>query len=140
MPVAVIGVMNDGGLYSPPTLATHSGFVENGTWNNFQRSVDDIGPEEDVEVIDGDGLFLIPGLTEMHGHLPSPRLSDIDIKNLLFLYLANGVTTARLCRAVIDPGPANPFHSRPSTARPSRSSAGGAWAFRGCSSSPSRHS
>lgn len=58
-------------------------------------SVDDIGPEEGVEVIDGDGLYVIPGLTEMHGHLPHPRLSDIDIKNLLFLYLANGVTTVR---------------------------------------------
>jgi imidazolonepropionase-like amidohydrolase len=58
-------------------------------------SADDIGPEEGVEVIDGDGLYVIPGLTEMHGHLPPPRLSDIDIKNLLFLYLANGVTTVR---------------------------------------------
>ena len=58
-------------------------------------SVDEIGPEEGVEVIDGDGLFLMPGFTEMHGHLPSPRMSDIDIKNLLFLYIANGVTTIR---------------------------------------------
>ena len=31
----------------------------------------------------------------MHGHLPDPRQSDIDIKNLLFLYVANGVTTVR---------------------------------------------
>ena len=58
-------------------------------------SVDEIGPEEGVEVIDGDGLYLMPGLTEMHGHLPSPRMSDIDIRNLLFLYIANGVTTVR---------------------------------------------
>ena len=58
-------------------------------------SVDEIGPEEGVEVIDGDGLYLMPGLTEMHGHLPSPRMSDTDIRNLLFLYLANGVTTVR---------------------------------------------
>ena len=58
-------------------------------------SVDEIGPEEGVEVIDGDGLYLMPGLTEMHGHLPDPRMSDIDIRNLLFLYIANGVTTVR---------------------------------------------
>ena len=58
-------------------------------------SVDEIGPKEGVEVIDGDGLYLMPGLTEMHGHLPSPRMSDIDIRNLLFLYIANGVTTVR---------------------------------------------
>ena len=48
-------------------------------------STDEIGPEEGVEVIEADGFFLVPGLTEMHGHLPEPRQSDIDIKNLLFL-------------------------------------------------------
>ena len=58
-------------------------------------SVDEIGPEEGVEVIDGDGRYLMPGLTEMHGHLPDPRMSDIDIRNQLFLYIANGVTTVR---------------------------------------------
>ena len=57
--------------------------------------VDEIGPEEGVQVIKADGLYLLPGLTEMHGHLPDPRQSDIDIKNLLFLYVANGVTTVR---------------------------------------------
>ena len=55
----------------------------------------DIGPEEGVEVIDGDDFYLMPGLTEMHGHLPDPRQSDVDIKNVLFLYVANGVTTVR---------------------------------------------
>ena len=57
--------------------------------------VDEIGPEDGAEVIEADGLYLLPGLTEMHGHLPDPRQSDIDIKNLLFLYVANGVTTVR---------------------------------------------
>lgn len=56
---------------------------------------DAIGPEEGVDVIDGDDFYLVPGLTEMHGHLPEPRQSDIDIKNTLFLYVANGVTTVR---------------------------------------------
>ena len=58
-------------------------------------SSDEIGPEDGVEVIDGDGGFLMPGLTEMHAHLPDPRMSDMDIANLLFLYVANGVTTVR---------------------------------------------
>ena len=58
-------------------------------------SADEIGPEEGVDVIEADGLYLMPGLTEMHGHLPEPRESDIDIKNTLFLYVANGVTTVR---------------------------------------------
>ena len=58
-------------------------------------SSDELGPEEGVEVIEADGQYLMPGLTEMHGHLPSPRMSDTDARNLLFLYVANGVTTVR---------------------------------------------
>ena len=54
-----------------------------------------VEPAAGVEVIEAEGLYLMPGLTEMHGHLPSPRMSDEDIRNLLFLYLANGVTTVR---------------------------------------------
>ena len=48
-----------------------------------------------VDAIAGDGRYLMPGLTEMHGHLPDSRESDEDIRNLLFLYLSNGVTTVR---------------------------------------------
>ncbi len=48
-----------------------------------------------VDVVAGDGRYLMPGLTEMHGHLPDSRESDEDIRNLLFLYLSNGVTTVR---------------------------------------------
>ncbi len=58
-------------------------------------SADEIGPEQGIDVIEADDMYLVPGLTEMHGHLPDPRQSDIDIKNLLFLYVANGVTTVR---------------------------------------------
>ena len=58
-------------------------------------AVDEFSVAEDVTSIDGEDYFLIPGLTEMHGHLPDPRMSDQDIRNLLFLYVANGVTTVR---------------------------------------------
>jgi imidazolonepropionase-like amidohydrolase len=54
-----------------------------------------VEPAEGMEVVEAEGHYLMPGLTEMHGHLPSPRMSDEDIRNLLFLYLANGVTTVR---------------------------------------------
>ena len=50
---------------------------------------------EDVTSVDAEDYFLMPGLTEMHGHLPNPRMSDEDVRNLLFLYVANGVTTVR---------------------------------------------
>ena len=58
-------------------------------------SSDEIGPEDGVPVIEADGGYLMPGLTEMHAHLPDSRMSDMDIANLLFLYIANGVTTVR---------------------------------------------
>ncbi|WP_206185291.1 amidohydrolase family protein [Sphingosinicella sp. CPCC 101087] len=44
--------------------------------------------------IDGTGRWLLPGLAEMHGHVPGPRDPDYA-ENVLFLYVANGVTTVR---------------------------------------------
>ena len=48
-----------------------------------------------AQVIDGPGRYLIPGLAEMHGHLPNPNTSADVTENVLFLYVANGVTTVR---------------------------------------------
>ena len=56
---------------------------------------DEVEVGDDVEVIEAAGQYLMPGLAEMHGHLPSPRMLPADAKNLLFLYVANGVTTVR---------------------------------------------
>ncbi len=60
-----------------------------------------IGPTEEVSIpenavlIDGAGKFLIPGLAEMHGHIPPPSSPDSEIERVLFLYVANGITTVR---------------------------------------------
>ena len=43
-------------------------------------------------VIDGNGRFLIPGLAEMHAHVPVEKDYRDDV---LFLWAANGVTTVR---------------------------------------------
>lgn len=51
-------------------------------------------PAEAVR-IDATGKFLIPGLAEMHGHLPSPDSPPALVEHILFLYVANGVTTVR---------------------------------------------
>ncbi|MFQ5744429.1 MAG: amidohydrolase family protein [Acidobacteriota bacterium] len=51
-------------------------------------------PEGAVE-IDGAGDYLMPGLAEMHGHLPNPRSPAAVTENVVFLYVANGVTTVR---------------------------------------------
>ena len=47
-----------------------------------------------ARVIDASGRYLVPGLAEMHAHVPpadDPRYAE----EVLFLYVANGVTTAR---------------------------------------------
>lgn len=46
-------------------------------------------------IIEGSGKFLIPGLTEMHAHIPSPQWGRDNTEETLFLYLSNGVTTIR---------------------------------------------
>jgi imidazolonepropionase-like amidohydrolase len=51
-------------------------------------------PEGAVQV-DGQGKYLMPGLAEMHGHIPPPTQPRELIDNVLFLYVAAGVTTVR---------------------------------------------
>ena len=68
--------------------------IENGRVSLI-GDIDQFSVAEDVTSVDAEDYFLMPGLTEMHGHLPNPRMSDEDVRNLLFLYVANGVTTVR---------------------------------------------
>ncbi|NJN41861.1 MAG: amidohydrolase, partial [Flammeovirgaceae bacterium] len=49
---------------------------------------------KDALVIDGKGKFLMPGLAEMHAHVPP--ISDIEpMKEVLSLFAASGITTIR---------------------------------------------
>jgi imidazolonepropionase-like amidohydrolase len=45
--------------------------------------------------VEGRGRFLMPGLAEMHGHIPAAPQPKALIDDVLFLYVANGVTTVR---------------------------------------------
>ena len=60
-----------------------------------------VGPAGKVKVpagalrVDGRGKFLMPGLAEMHGHIPPPQAPKEFTESVLFMYLANGVTTVR---------------------------------------------
>jgi imidazolonepropionase-like amidohydrolase len=60
-----------------------------------------LGKEEQVSAprgaltIDGRGKYLMPGLAEMHAHVPSGEQSRAYRDEVLFLYVANGVTLAR---------------------------------------------
>lgn len=61
----------------------------------------EVGPSASVRVpegatrIDGRGRWLMPGLAEMHGHVPPPTAPPEYTDEVLFLYLANGITTVR---------------------------------------------
>ena len=62
-----------------------------------QGRIRHIGPAADVPVpsgvttVDGSGKYIMPGLAEMHGHMPSGEVAEM----VMFLYVANGVTTVR---------------------------------------------
>ncbi|GAB3909516.1 amidohydrolase family protein [Larkinella knui] len=49
---------------------------------------------KDAQVIDASGKYLTPGWAEIHAHVPP--IDDIEpMKDVLILYLANGITTIR---------------------------------------------
>lgn len=55
----------------------------------------DMEVPEGATVIDGSGKYLMPGLAEMHAHIPTDP-NDPDLaEETLFLYVANGITTIR---------------------------------------------
>lgn len=74
--------------------------LENHTVIIEDDRITDVAPSEEVkyrenaEEIDGRELYLIPGLTEMHGHIPGEDQPQY-VEDVLFLYIANGVTTVR---------------------------------------------
>ena len=47
------------------------------------------------QVIDGTGLFLMPGLADMHVQLPGPGTPPEEVERFMFLLLANNVTVVR---------------------------------------------
>jgi len=46
-------------------------------------------------VIEAKGKYIIPGLAEMHAHIPNTSTSETRVNETLFLYLSNGITTIR---------------------------------------------
>jgi hypothetical protein len=60
-----------------------------------------LGPSASVRVpadaqrIDGRGKYLMPGLAEMHAHVLGPAQPQELNRDIMFLYVANGVTTIR---------------------------------------------
>ena len=55
--------------------------------------VDGVPVPKAAKIVDGTDRFLIPGLAEMHAHVPDPGTQFLD--RVLTLFVANGVTTIR---------------------------------------------
>ena len=78
--------MLDGPEYRQMDLVVRDGVFVNET------------PAANATVIDANGKFVIPGLTEMHAHVPFVRFDQGGERyreDVLFLWVANGVTLAR---------------------------------------------
>jgi len=59
-------------------------------------SIGDVGDTAvpgDAVIVDGTNRYLMPGLAEMHGHVPGHTSANLE--RVLGLYIANGVTTVR---------------------------------------------
>lgn len=83
--------------------------LENYTVITEEDKIVKIGPAAEIKIpsdahqIDGSGKYLIPGLAEMHGHVPPtnpgpnapPYLDDNYVESTLFLYVSAGITTVR---------------------------------------------
>ncbi len=73
-------------------LTAHTVVVEG---DRIQSVGADIEVPSGAHIIDGTGKFLMPGLAEMHGHVPRPDRHAQYTEDVLFLYVANGITTVR---------------------------------------------
>lgn len=74
-------------------LADQTVVVQNGKITTVGRAASAAVPAGAIRV-DGRGKYLMPGLTEMHGHITGPT-NVYSPENVLFLYIAGGATTVR---------------------------------------------
>jgi hypothetical protein len=76
-------------------LIEHQTVIVRGT------TIEDIGPAKSIRVpdgatrIDGRGKFLMPGLAEMHAHIPGGQAPEELVDRTLYLFVSAGVTTVR---------------------------------------------
>ena len=66
-------------------------------WIVAMGPADRLNPPAGARVIDGRGKYLMPGIAEMHAHIPNPAgPGGTDyMEDVLFLYVASGITTIR---------------------------------------------
>lgn len=77
------------------TLTNQTVVIKSGKISKI-GAADNVEFDKNATIIDGSGKYLLPGLAEMHAHIPVPQNgSDSLVKQTLFLYLSRGVTTIR---------------------------------------------
>jgi imidazolonepropionase-like amidohydrolase len=79
---------------SERTLPGHTVIVRNGRIAELGAAGQVRAPENST-VIDGAGHYLMPGIAEMHAHIPPQPGNEQATLDILFLYVANGITFAR---------------------------------------------
>ncbi len=79
-------------MSSESVIAAQTVVVEDGIISRI-GNVDDVRIPEDASIVDGTDRFLMPGLAEMHAHVPDAASDNLDRDFSLFV--ANGVTTIR---------------------------------------------
>ena len=91
--LAFVGVtvipMDKDGVVADQTVVVRDGRIESVTPSAKAQL-----PPGAVRV-EAKGKFLMPGLGEMHAHIPGGASPDSAVERTLFLYAANGVTTIR---------------------------------------------
>ncbi len=78
-------------MESAEVLSSKNVVIANGKIHTISDTRD---VPEGALVIDANGKFLLPGLAEMHAHIPTDAAGAL-VEETLFLYLAGGVTTIR---------------------------------------------
>ncbi len=73
-------------------LADQTVIVQNGKITALGRA-NSVAVPQGATRIDGRGKYLMPGLAEMHGHIPGQNVQFAE--RVAFLYVAGGVTTVR---------------------------------------------
>lgn len=82
-------------VHSGQIISKQNIIVTNGKFSSITASSSDNNENFRI-VIDGSNKYVMPGLAEMHAHIPQPREDGNDrIEETLFLYLSNGITTIR---------------------------------------------
>lgn len=91
MPTAFINVnvvsMTEDALVSGQTVIVENGLIA------LIGPVDSTPVPIDSDIVDGTDRYLMPGLAEMHAHIPDAGSAELD--RVLTLFAANGVTTIR---------------------------------------------